>query len=196
MLDEAPETLEDEDLLEMLDAGLIPLVVVNKHTADFWKQVFPHITVHDDVAVHTGGEIAWAIRKNTPQLKADLDDFAKRNKVGTSIGNQLLTRYLKDVKYVKNAASEDERKKLQALVEYFKKYGDQYDVDWLMMAAQAYQESQLNQDAKSSRRRDRGHAVDARDRQGNECRRRHQDRGEHQRRHQVHAIHDGPLLRQ
>jgi len=150
ILDEAPETLEDEDLLEMLDAGLIPLVVVNEHTADFWTQVFPHITVHDGVAVHSGGEIAWAIRKNTPQLKAELDDFAKRNKVGTSIGNQLLKRYLKDVKYVKNAASDEERKKLLAVVDYLKKYGDQYDVDWLMMGAQAYQESQLNQDAKSS----------------------------------------------
>ncbi len=149
-LEEAPETLEDEDLLEMLDAGLIPLIVVNETTADFWKQVFPRLTVHDAIAVHTGGEIAWAIRKNTPQLKAALDDFARRNKVGTSIGNQLLTRYLKDVKYVKNAASVEERKKFLALIEYFKKYGDQYDVDWVLMAAQGYQESQLNQDAKSS----------------------------------------------
>jgi len=149
-LREAPETLEDEDLLEMLDAGLIPLIVVNKTTADFWKQIFPRITVHDEVAIHTGGEIAWAIRKNSPQLKAKLDDFAKRNKVGTSVGNQLLTRYLKDLKYVKNAASEDERRKFLALIEYFRKYGDQYDVDWLLMGAQAYQESQLNQDAKSS----------------------------------------------
>ena len=150
MLREAPESLEDEDLIEMLDAGLIPLIVVNKTTADFWKQVFPRITVHDDVAVSTGGEIAWAIRKGSPQLKSKLDDFARRNKVGTSIGNQLLTRYLKDVKYVKNATSEEERKKFQALVEYFKKYGDQYDVDWILMGAQAYQESQLNQNAKSS----------------------------------------------
>ena len=161
-LKEAPETLEDEDLLEMLDAGLIPLIVVNKHTADFWKQIFPRITVHDDVAVRTGGEIAWAIRKDSPQLKAKLDDFAKRNKVGTYIGNQLLTRYLKDVKYVKNAASEEERKKFLALIEYFQKYGDQYDVDWLLMGAQAYQESQLNQNAKSSGGRDWSHAVDAR----------------------------------
>jgi len=149
-LKEAPETLEDEDLLEMLDAGLIPLIVVDKHTADFWKQVFARITVHADVAIDTGGEIAWAIRKNSPQLKARLDDFARRHKVGTSIGNQLLTRYLKDLKYVKNAASEEERKKFLALIDYFKKYGDQYDVDWLLMGAQAYQESQLNQNAKSS----------------------------------------------
>ena len=74
-LKEAPETLEDEDLLEMLNAGLMPLVVVDKHMADFWKQIFPKLTVHDDVAVRTGGEIAWAIRKGSPQLKAALDDF-------------------------------------------------------------------------------------------------------------------------
>ena len=150
VLKEAPEMLEDEDLLEMLNAGIIPLIVVDKHLADFWKQVFPQITVHGDVAVRTGGEIAWAVRKDSPQLKAKLDDFAARNKVGTSIGNQLLTRYLKSVKYVKNATSEAERKKFLALVENFKKYGDQYDVDWILMAAQGYQESQLDQNAKSS----------------------------------------------
>ena len=87
--------------------------------------------------------------RTRPQLKAALDDFAKRNKVGTSIGNQLLKRYLKDVKYVKNAASAQERKKFQDLVAYFKKYGDQYDVDWVLMAAQGYQESQLDQSVKS-----------------------------------------------
>jgi membrane-bound lytic murein transglycosylase MltF len=146
---EAPETLEDEDLLEMLNAGLIALIVVDKHKADFWKQIFPRLTVHDNVAIRTGGEVAWAMRKGSPQLKAMLDDFATRNKVGTAIGNQLLTRYLKNVKYVKNAVSDEERRKLTALVQYFQKYGDQYDVDWLLMGAQGYQESQLDQNAKS-----------------------------------------------
>jgi len=146
---DAPETLEDEDLLEMLSAGLIPLAVVDQHVADFWKQIFPQLVVHDNVAVRTGGEIAWAIRKGSPQLKAAVDDFATRNRVGTSTGNQLLTRYLKSVKYVKNAASEKERKKFLALAQYFQKYGDRYDVDWVLMGAQGYQESQLNQNATS-----------------------------------------------
>jgi membrane-bound lytic murein transglycosylase MltF len=148
-LKEAPETLEDEDLLEMLNAGLVSLVVVDKHKADFWKQIFPQLTVHADMAVRTGGDVAWAFRKGSPQLKAALDDFATRNRIGTATGNQLLTRYLKSVKYVKDAASEAERKKFLALVQYFQKYGDQYDVDWLLMGAQGYQESQLNQNAKS-----------------------------------------------
>ena len=148
-LKEAPETLEDEDLLEMLNAGLIALVIVDKHKADFWKQIFPKLTVHEDIVVRTGGDVGPAIRKGSPQLKAALDDFINRHKVGTATGNQLLTRYLKNVKYVKNAASEEERKKFLALIQYFQKYGDQYDVDWLLMGAQGYQESQLNQNAKS-----------------------------------------------
>ena len=150
VLREAPEALEDEDLLEMLNAGLIPLIVVDKHKADFWKQIFPQLTVHSGVVVRSGGEIAWAIRKGSPGLKAALDDFGRRNRVGTSIGNQVLTRYLKNVKYVKNATSAAERKKFTELIHYFKKYGDQYDVDPLLMGAQAYQESQLDQNAKSA----------------------------------------------
>jgi len=149
IIKEAPETLEDEDLIEMVGAGLIPLIVVDKHVADFWKQVFPTIKVHDGVAVRTGGAIAWAIRKGSPQLKAAVDDFVARHAKGTAFGNAILTRYMKSAKYVKDAASESERKKFLTLVQYFQKYGDRYDVDWLLMAAQGYQESQLNQAARS-----------------------------------------------
>jgi membrane-bound lytic murein transglycosylase MltF len=138
-LKEAPETLEDEDLLEMLNAGLVALIVVDKHKADFWKQIFPKLIVHDSITVRTGGEVAWAIRKGSPQLKAVVDDFKRRHKVGTATGNQLLTRYLKNVKYVKNAASEEDRKKFMALIQYFRKYGEKYDVDCLLMGAQGYQ---------------------------------------------------------
>ncbi len=145
----APEELEDEDLVEMVNAGLIPLIVMGKHKADFWKQVFPKITVHDNATVRSGGDIAWAIRKGSPQLKAAVDDILARNAQGTAMGNTILKRYLTSAKYMKDAASETERKKFLALIEHFKKYGDKYDVDWLLMAAQGYQESQLNQDARS-----------------------------------------------
>ena len=149
IIKEAPETLEDEDLIEMVNAGLVPFIVVADFYANFWKQVFSEITVHKEVALRTGGNIAWAIRKGSPQLKAAADDFAARHAKGTSIGNQILAKYLKNANYVKDAGSESERKKFQALIEYFKKYGDKYDVDWLLMAAQGYQESQLNQGVRS-----------------------------------------------
>lgn len=63
ILEAAPEALEDEDLLEMLNAGLIPLIVVDQHKALFWKQVFPKIQVHDNVVLREGGDIAWRYAK-------------------------------------------------------------------------------------------------------------------------------------
>jgi len=132
-----------------VNAGLVPLTVTVDYLANFWKQVFPKIKVHEEAPLLTGGNIAWAIRKGSPQLKALTDDFVARHAKGTSIGNQILARYLKNAKYVKDATSEAERRKFLALVQYFQKYSGQYDVDWLLMAAQGYQESQLNQAVKS-----------------------------------------------
>jgi len=145
----APENLESEDLIEMVNAGLIPLTVIDKHIASFWKQVFPNIVLHDQAAIRTNANIAWAIRKDSPLLKAAVDDFVSRHGKGTAVGNAIFAKYLKNTKYVKDATSEQERKKFLQLVDYFKKYGSQYNVDWLLMAAQGYQESQLNQQARS-----------------------------------------------
>ncbi len=145
----ASENLEDEDLLEMLNAGLLPAVVVDSHMATVWAEVFPKIVVHQDVFVHEGGDIAWAFRKDSPQLNAALDDFIKTHGSGTVFGNTLLKRYLQNAKYVKDATNAVELKKFEQTVEIFRKYGNEYDLDYLLMMAQGYQESRLDQNAKS-----------------------------------------------
>ena len=150
-LREAPEELEDEDLIEMLNAGLVSVLVVDQHVADFWKKIFTKIVVHDTIAVRTGGRIAWAIRMGSPQLKAFLDSVV----VAATSGplerqrEQILARYLKRLTYVKSAAAEAERRKFLLLVDLFRRYGGRYDVDWLLVAAQGYQESKLDQQARS-----------------------------------------------
>ncbi|ROS07217.1 membrane-bound lytic murein transglycosylase MltF [Raoultella sp. BIGb0399] len=149
IIETVPESLEDEDLIEMLNAGLIPLTVVDRHIALFWQQVFPNIQVHKDIVLRDNANIGWAVRKNSPQLLASLNSFIKANGQGSRLGNTILLRYLKDAKYVKNAAAQKERRKFLAMVEIFRKYGDEYDVDWLLMAAQGYQESRLNQSVRS-----------------------------------------------
>jgi membrane-bound lytic murein transglycosylase MltF len=146
---EVPGNLEDDDLLEMVNAGLIPMVVVHDYLAEFWKKVFTDLTVHDAVKVRTGASLGVAIRKNSPLLAAELNAFLARNGLGTAFGNMLEKRYLESTKFVKRAASEAERKKFLALIEFFRKYGEKYQVDYLLMAAQGYQESRLDQDAKS-----------------------------------------------
>lgn len=145
----APGVFEAEDGLEMVNAGLVKIIATDLYLGRFWKQVFPNITVHEDISLRDDGEIAFAIRKNSPQLKAELDPFIEKNRVGTAIGNTLLKRYLKSVKWVKNAISDEERKKFSNLIELFTKYGEKYNIDWLLMAAQGYQESRLDQSTKS-----------------------------------------------
>ena len=144
----ADENLEDEDLLEMLDAGAVSMLIVDKHKADFWTDILTNIKVHS-AAVYSGGQIAWAIRKNSPQLKKIINDFAKENKKGTLHGNMLFKRYLKSTKYIKHPGDGANQKRLKGIVQFFKTYGEQYGFPYLLVTALAYQESRLDQKAKS-----------------------------------------------
>jgi membrane-bound lytic murein transglycosylase MltF len=149
LLTPAPEALEDEDLLEMLNAGLIKAVVVDSHKAEFWKEIFPKLTLHPDIAVRRGGEIAWAVRKNSPRFKAELNEFLEGFGKGSAFGNEVFRRYLKSTRYVKNATAGAEIEKFRNTIAMFRQYGDTYAMDWMLMAAQGYQESRLDQKARS-----------------------------------------------
>jgi membrane-bound lytic murein transglycosylase MltF len=144
-----PGVLEDDDVLEMVNAGLVPITIADDYLAQFWKKVFSNLTVHDEIAVRSGGELAIAARKENPKLLQYVNKWIREHGKGDAFRNTIERRYLDNVKYAKNAASEAERKKFIAVVDLFKKYGAQYDVDYLLMAAQGYQESTLDQDAKS-----------------------------------------------
>lgn len=146
---EASESLEDDDLLEMVNAGLIPAIVVDDYLAEYWKQVFPDLKIHSTLTLRNEGNLAVAIRKNSPKLAAEINSYVDKFGLNSGIGAVLNKRYLESTKYVKNAASDAERKKFLAMVQLFRKYGEQYKFDYLMMAAQGYQESRLDQDAKS-----------------------------------------------
>jgi membrane-bound lytic murein transglycosylase MltF len=133
----------------MVNAGLVPATVADEPRAKFWKQVFTKIELQPQAVLRTGGQMGWMIRKNSPLLKKELDDFLARYPEGSATRNQLLAKYLKNTKYVKSATSDAERAKFDQVVALFRKYCDQYDMDTLLMAAQGYQESRLDQNAKS-----------------------------------------------
>jgi membrane-bound lytic murein transglycosylase MltF len=146
---EANDNLEDEDLLEMVNASLIPMIVIDSHKAQFWAQIFENIKLHSEIKFRENARIAWAIRKNTPQLKKVINDFVEVNKKGTLVGNTIFNRYLKNTGYVKNNLADEDRKRFEEAILFFKKYADVYDFDWLMLAALAYQESAIDQNKRS-----------------------------------------------
>lgn len=141
----ADPNLTDEDLLEMVNAGLIPATVTINIRADFWSKVYPHLTLHPGMVLKEEGQLAFATRKDSPLLRQLLDEFVQGRQMGTSFGNTLIRRYLQNTKWVRDATSSEEMKKFQAYVGYFQKYAAQYDFDYLMLIAQGYQESLLDQ---------------------------------------------------
>lgn len=144
-----PEELGDEDLMEMANAGLLRIIVVDDYKAELWSEVFPDIELHPEIQINSGGEFAWMMRKGSPQLMATVNAFARTHRQGTSFGNLLVRRYVDETKFVQRATSPDALKKFQQLVDLFRRYADQYELDHLLLMAQGYQESRLIQKARS-----------------------------------------------
>lgn len=148
-LHEADPSMEDGDLLELVDAGVIPAIIIDDHKARFWEQFFSNIELKYDLAVNVGGEIAWAMRKDSPLLKAEVDSFIKTIREGSFLGNILMRRYFTDRKWIVKPTSTDFAIRLEEAAPVLKKYAKQYGFDWLLIAAQAFQESQLDHTARS-----------------------------------------------
>ena len=148
-IEDANELLEDEDILEMVNAGLLEWAVVDDYKAGIWADIFDNLNVRNDLVLRSGGRIGYAIRDNSPQLAGLLNEFLKTHKQGTLQGNMLVNRYLKDFDWAKNALAADDYQRFQDVVGIFSKFGEQYGIDYLMVTAQGYQESRLDQNAKS-----------------------------------------------
>ena len=145
----ANERLEDYDLLELVESGILPAVIVDSHKAALWSQVFENLTVHEDLSVNDGGEIAWALRQDSPELATAINAFVKTIRKGSLIGNVLIERYFESKSWVDNVTRGDARSRYEDTVDIIKAFADQYDFDWLMITAQGYQESGLDQSKRS-----------------------------------------------
>lgn len=143
------ENLVDDDVLEMVNAGLIPMTVAEDRLAQFWQKVLPRLQLHREIIV---GEIplAWAIQKNTPQFAAAVNEFVETHRVGTAYGNTIGRKYLRDIKWVKDATQREDLARFQQMVKFFRANGEKYDLPYLLLAAQGYQESRLDPNLKSS----------------------------------------------
>lgn len=144
------EVLDAEDLLEQVSVGNSPATVVDAYQAEFWSKIYPDLALHPDLAVRTDGEIGWAIRKDSPVLKEALNDFLREYRPGTLSGNILLNRYTQDTSRVQRVRRAEHAHSLTRLRSSFERHAATYDLDWVLLVAQAFQESRLGADTKNS----------------------------------------------
>ena len=148
---EVHELLDDGAILEMVHDGDISATVVDAHIAEFWLQLYPDLSLHDSVRPRENSRIAFAVQKETPELVGHINAFAKAHGKGTYLGNVLIRRYFESPKWVEQVSGSEIARRLDDLMETFQSYAELYDLDWRRLAAQAYQESGLDQSRRSSR---------------------------------------------
>jgi membrane-bound lytic murein transglycosylase MltF len=146
----ADEELEDEDILELVHAGVVPITVVDGYIAKLWVKMLPKIRVHEELVTRKDARVGPVIRKGSPELMAAVTEFMKTHGPGTTFGNVVIQRYARDNPWVRNPGMTEDLQRFQEALPIFQKYAKQYDFDHLLIAAQAYQESRINQKLKSS----------------------------------------------
>ncbi len=149
-ISEADKFLEAEDILEMVNSGIFSVAVVEEYIADLWKSLLPDIVVRKDILPGKGSDIAWAVRRENPQLLSSLNEFINTKAChGAMLSDILLAKYYGSTKWVRNPVAISERRKLVKFEPYLKRYAKLYGFDWLKIAAMAYQESHLERNIHS-----------------------------------------------
>lgn len=149
LLEPAPDHFETGDILELVSAGVVDYAVSDDYLADFWARVLPEIKVHEDVVLRDGAEIAFAVRPDNSDLKDALDEFLQTHRSGTLFGNVAFERFLQDTRWVMGDEREAQLARFRRMAGMFQQFGEQYELDWLLLVAQGYQESRLDHSARS-----------------------------------------------
>ncbi|WP_419903538.1 transporter substrate-binding domain-containing protein [Kiloniella sp.] len=146
----ANEKLTDEDILQMVSAGIVDYTVADLHVAQIWQQALPSIKIHEDIVLNDNGRLAWAVRKDNPELLKVLNSSLHKVKKGSLLGNIYFKKYFEQTKWIENPLNAGGSTKLNKLRLLFETYGEKYEIDWLALAALGYQESKLDQSVKSN----------------------------------------------
>ena len=148
-IDLAAEDIETEELLDQVGEGKLAATVADSNIVEV------ELTYSDRIrALGPLGDlksIGWAMRPDQPKLKAATDAFVKKNYKGLFY-NMTVNKYFKNPKYMKAAAADQRSDKAGAISPYdalIKKYAKQYEFDWRLIAAQMFQESRFDPNAKS-----------------------------------------------
>lgn len=143
--------LEPEDLLAMVDSGRVAAAVVDRYVAQAWQPFLGAIRIDETLCLDVGGEYAWALRQGNPLLKAVLAEFVAEHHLGTEFGRRLHARQIREGRLLADSVTAKEEEAFKALHHAFDKQAQRYGLDPLMLMAQAFQESRLDQSARSDR---------------------------------------------
>lgn len=142
-------SLAVEDVLEMVQAGIYPLTLVEQPIAERWARVLPGLRLDRGLTVKTQDDISWYLRDDAPQLRGSVDRFLATYKPAAGADLAFEKAY-KDMYRLNNPLVLGNVSKLEALRPVLQRHADAQGIDWLDLAALAFKESKLEPRAKGS----------------------------------------------
>ncbi|MFD1678876.1 transglycosylase SLT domain-containing protein [Pseudomonas rhodesiae] len=142
-------TLAVEDVLEMVQAGIFHLTIVEKPIAERWSKILPKLRFDKQVAITSLGDEFWFVRQDASILRASIDRFLKtyRTPADRDVAFQRIYRRLYQVR---NPLARIDRQRLEKLRPVLQKHAEEQGMDWLNLAALAFKESALDPSARNS----------------------------------------------
>ena len=144
-----PAELESEDILDLVNDGLIGITIIDDYKAEMWSAVYKNMVLHKEITFRENSELALMLRKESPLLKEELNRYIKIHQVGKRFAKVATAKYIESLKSSKSRTKGISKDKFESLRKTFKKYATQYELDPLILMAQAYQESRLVAKARS-----------------------------------------------
>ena len=126
------------------------MVVADNHIAESWQGVLENLKIHYNYPLVENGQIGWATRPNSTQLLEQLNRFASDQSDNQRRDKELFERYYRSTRWIGSPLEPQNLETLGHLVELFTHYAGQYGLDWIELAALAYQASNLDHSRKGS----------------------------------------------
>ncbi|PVZ43851.1 transglycosylase SLT domain-containing protein [Pseudomonas sp. CC120222-01a] len=142
-------TLAVEDVLEMVQAGIYPLTMVERPIAQRWARVMPKLRLDTRVQLGQAQAMRWYVRRDATMLLATVDRFLQGYRAPENQDAAFERIYRRQYR-VHNPLARKDRQRLNALRPVLQKHGEAQQIDWLNLAALAFKESTLNPAARGS----------------------------------------------
>ncbi|HKS11477.1 MAG TPA: transglycosylase SLT domain-containing protein [Pseudomonas sp.] len=140
-------SLAVEDVLEMVQAGIYHLTVVEQPIAQRWSRVMPRLRLNPRVRLAPPDAMHWYVRRDASVLLVTVDQFLKGYRAPANQDAAFERIYRRQYR-VHNPLARVERKRLESVRPVLQKHAAAQQMDWLNLAALAYKESTLNPKAR------------------------------------------------
>ncbi|MBD3420275.1 MAG: transporter substrate-binding domain-containing protein [Chitinivibrionales bacterium] len=151
-LEFVPEDMETEEILSKVAAGEFQATICDDYIARMEQMHTSDIEIAFPVS--DTQHIAWAIRQSADTLQEQINTFFTETQYRPrdKMYNITYNKYFESRKRIAAARSLHRADKEGTISPYdrlMKRYAKRYDFDWRMVAAQTYQESKFNPNARS-----------------------------------------------